>query len=524
MTIANVALTDTFDQWRLVTNQTAQALNDNLFFLVANSSSLVVSGPVTRTGNAYIEIKTSSNINDVSVANVASINAVNSLANSVSLSLYNLSSTIGTKVNVAYDTANSKIASILGTSGRIVVGGSNTAVTVDLASSGAGAGSYTGGISAIGLDAYGRVVSVSASANYQPALGFTPIQQGGGTGQGTNKLYMGWSGTQLLLQVDASNFGATWPISISGSATSATSASFATAAASATSATNSTNALNLTGTQGYCGYSAPGQPVAYTSTGGPQVMASSSGASMLSFHRPGIYAVNFGLDTDNILKVGGWSMGGASYPILHSGNYNSYAPALTGTGASGTWGINITGNAGNGRTLLNTINLNNSAAASDITSFSSSYTFFDIELVNVIPVTTSVVMYMRVYSGGAFQTTMYAGSGDVPSNYWLNYGKEYLLAPALAATLTWPTAAVSSNTAYGGVSGTISVANPVTNTTSFKLFRSQLHHTYPAWYNAPMPNYSAFQWQGSGAAITGFQLFYSAGNIASGQVRIYGRN
>lgn len=31
--------------------------------------------------------------------------------------------------------------------------------------------------------------------------------------------------------------------------------------------------------------------------------------------------------------------------VLHSGNYNSYAPTLTGTGASGTWGISITGNA-----------------------------------------------------------------------------------------------------------------------------------------------------------------------------------
>jgi hypothetical protein len=31
--------------------------------------------------------------------------------------------------------------------------------------------------------------------------------------------------------------------------------------------------------------------------------------------------------------------------ILHSANYNSYSPTLTGTGASGTWGISITGNA-----------------------------------------------------------------------------------------------------------------------------------------------------------------------------------
>jgi hypothetical protein len=37
--------------------------------------------------------------------------------------------------------------------------------------------------------------------------------------------------------------------------------------------------------------------------------------------------------------------GGAEYLALHAGNYNSYSPTLTGGGASGTWGINITGNA-----------------------------------------------------------------------------------------------------------------------------------------------------------------------------------
>ena len=32
--------------------------------------------------------------------------------------------------------------------------------------------------------------------------------------------------------------------------------------------------------------------------------------------------------------------------VLDSSNYTSYAPTLTGTGASGTWAINVTGNAG----------------------------------------------------------------------------------------------------------------------------------------------------------------------------------
>lgn len=33
-------------------------------------------------------------------------------------------------------------------------------------------------------------------------------------------------------------------------------------------------------------------------------------------------------------------------PILHSQNYQEFAPSLTGSGATGTWGINISGNAG----------------------------------------------------------------------------------------------------------------------------------------------------------------------------------
>jgi hypothetical protein len=62
------------------------------------------------------------------------------------------------------------------------------------------------------------------SQNYQTALGFTPVQQGGGGGQSTNKVYIGWSGSNLRVQVDSTDFGATWPIGISGTAAVATSA------------------------------------------------------------------------------------------------------------------------------------------------------------------------------------------------------------------------------------------------------------------------------------------------------------
>jgi len=47
------------------------------------------------------------------------------------------------------------------------------------------------------------------------------------------------------------------------------------------------------------------------------------------------------------------------YTILHSGNYNSYSPTLSGAGANGTWGINVTGYAAN---VLNAVTFNNGGA------------------------------------------------------------------------------------------------------------------------------------------------------------------
>jgi hypothetical protein len=66
-------------------------------------------------------------------------------------------------------------------------------------------------------------------------------------------------------------------------------------------------------------------------------------------------------------------VGSRGYALLHSGNYTSYAPSLTGSGASGNWGINIsgssastTGNAATATTLqtartINGVSFNGSA-------------------------------------------------------------------------------------------------------------------------------------------------------------------
>lgn len=59
-------------------------------------------------------------------------------------------------------------------------------------------------------DAYTKTQADTLLATKQPNLGFTPVQQGGGTGQGTNKVYMGWGGGALRLQVDSSDQGVVW--------------------------------------------------------------------------------------------------------------------------------------------------------------------------------------------------------------------------------------------------------------------------------------------------------------------------
>jgi len=55
--------------------------------------------------------------------------------------------------------------------------------------------------------------------------------------------------------------------------------------------------------------------------------------------------------------------------ILHASNYNSYSPTLTGGNASGTWGINITGNANN----ITQYTINQSLGTGNSPTFSNIY-------------------------------------------------------------------------------------------------------------------------------------------------------
>ena len=57
-------------------------------------------------------------------------------------------------------------------------------------------------------------------------------------------------------------------------------------------------------------------------------------AAFMTFHRSGVYAAYFGIDTDNKFKVGGWSLGANAYEVWHAGS--NPATVLAWVGAAST--------------------------------------------------------------------------------------------------------------------------------------------------------------------------------------------
>lgn len=77
-----------------------------------------------------------------------------------------------------------------------------------------------------------------------------------------------------------------------------------------------------------------------------EVRADGAGAAAMAFHRSGAYALLVGLDTDNKLKVGGWTMGAVAYEIAHAGNAIGMTQTrqdVTGSRAINTTYTNTTG-------------------------------------------------------------------------------------------------------------------------------------------------------------------------------------
>ena len=83
---------------------------------------------------------------------------------------------------------------------------------------------------------------------------------------------------------------------------------------------NAATATSVTGVAGVLGYTTSAQNTAAATGVGPQVTGQGGGGAVLSFHRPGAYGLNMGLDSDNVFRIGGWSASANRLQMDMTGN------------------------------------------------------------------------------------------------------------------------------------------------------------------------------------------------------------
>lgn len=212
-----------------------------------------------------------------------------------------------------------------------------------------------------------------------------------------------------------------------------------------------------------------------------------------------------------------------------TGNVTATAHSLPineGTGAQANTGTGTTGQClvsqGSGAdpvyktgcmVFLATLTASNSATIDDQTACSgancitSTYSDYDLVFENILPATNNTSCEIRVHSasgGAGFKTTGYLG--EVVSG--ISGGTTTTFIPCSQATNVPNTGS--------GVSGTIRIHNPG-SAAQPSIWNGQfVNVTTTAQVNA-----CGGIWN-TAAAIDGFQVLFSAGNITSGTVRIYG--
>jgi hypothetical protein len=263
----------------------------------------------------------------------------------------------------------------LGTS--IITGGTWQGGTIQTGYGGTGLTSYTSG---------GAVYANSSSTLTSGTLPVTAGGTGNTTGNSattsqTNFSNLTIGGSQVLYAGNYNSYAptltgggasGTWGINISGNAATATTAANYVPLAGGTMSGNLTvtrilgvNSLVL---NTYTTVNPSSNVYLYSPLGDRDAWiyldSADTGSNWGIYHRQIDSAVS-GLPGNSIGFIGGgtsalqaWislANGSANFAgaltqagnqVLHAGNYNSYAPTLTGTGATGTWAINITGSAG----------------------------------------------------------------------------------------------------------------------------------------------------------------------------------
>src|SRR6185437_7225416 len=144
------------------------------------------------------------------------------------------------------------------------------------------------------------------------------------------------------------------------------------------------------------------------------------------------------------------------------------------------------------------------------TSFTATYNEYEIVFANIVAASNNVTANFAVHSGGTFPTTGYlTSSGGVAAG-----PAAFFDAPTTFISLS---RAASVASGAPGLNGRLQISNPATTAV----------HPWTGVMNYPISGGSGTitiggYWN-TAQAIDGFAFNYSAGNITSGTIKIYGR-
>jgi hypothetical protein len=250
---------------------------------------------------------------------------------------------------------------------------SNVTGTVAIANGGTNATTAAGALTSLG--AY----PASNPNGYTTNTGTVTSVTGTGTASGLSLSGTVTTSGNITLSGTVNSLAAgTYGINITGSAGSATNATNAT---NATTATNQSGGTVNATTGAFSGLitgasSASTDVNTANDAGSISIRGSSTTVATMSFHRTGVYAINMGVGTDNVFRIGGWSASNNCFQLTSGGagtflstcsatQFNGSGAGLTGTASSLTAGAATTASTANALNAANSYTAVSFTANSD---------------------------------------------------------------------------------------------------------------------------------------------------------------
>lgn len=174
--------------------------------------------------------------------------------------------------------------------------------------------------------------------------------------------------------------------------------------------------------------------------------------------------------------------------------------------------------AGGAWELISSATASASPSVEFTSGFDTGYTKFAIEIKNVLPATDSAELYLKYSSdaGSTYIATNYGYAGRKMSSG--NEGGN----DAINQTQAVIGFDVSNNASYGGATGWIEILGDIASASTYKSLYSHIKYTSALSLAYPVYNYAHIFNKASTVAIDAFKIYFSTGNITSGDFYLYG--